>query len=110
MKFLFTLSIILATSFLSAQQTENIKLIYQNTTVEAKNAINEFLKVNPDKNKDFKAKYATNTIFLTDNQFSPIQAYVNTFQPNDSDKSLEFQNFKKKYYERYINVSTIIKE
>ena len=97
MKFLFTLSIILATSILYAQQTESIKLIYQSTTVEAKIAINEFIKVNPEKNKDFKTKYAINTIFLTDNQFSPIQAYVNNFQSSDSDKILEFQNFKKKF-------------
>ena len=110
MKFLYTLFLVLTTGYFSAQQAENLKLIYQTTSLEAKNAMNEYLKENPEKNKDFKEKYTNNTIFLTNNQFRPIQTYVNTFQSNDSDKSKEFQDFIKTYYERYINVNTIIKE
>ena len=110
MKKILSLAFVLAFLFTNAQSNNNSKvnLIYTSTTIEAKLQIDQFLKANPDKKNEINQLYNKDYIYLTDDQYSPIENYIKTFNKTDSDKTNELNNYKETWFNRYFNIKEIL--
>ncbi len=82
-------------------QNDNIKLVFSNTSDEAKSEIRIFLSSNPEFIDEFRQIEQSNHIFLSKTQYKKIQDYVNNFENNDSDKYAEFLQYKQTWFTRY---------
>ena len=82
-------------------QNDNIKLVFSNTSDEAKSEIRIFLSSNPEFIDEFRQIEQSNHIFLSKTQYNKIQDYVNNFENNDSDKYAEFLQYKQTWFTRY---------
>ena len=100
----------LAFTFANAQSNNNSKvdLIYTSTTIEAKLQIDQFLKANPDKKNKINQLYNKDYIYLTNDQYYPIEQYIKSFKKIDSDKNIELNNYKETWFNRYHNVKEIL--
>ena len=67
-------------------QNDNIKLVFSNTSDEAKSEIRIFLSSNPEFIDEFRQIEQSNHIFLSKTQYNKIQDYVNNFENNDAYK------------------------
>ena len=82
-------------------QNDNIKLVFSNTSDEAKSEIRTFLSSNPEFVDEFRQIEQSNYIFLSTTQYKKIQDYVTNFKNNDSDKYAEFLQYKQTWFNRY---------
>lgn len=82
-------------------QNDNIKLVFSNTSDEAKSEIRTFLLSNPEFVDEFRQIEQSNYIFLSTTQYKKIQDYVTNFKNNDSDKYAEFLQYKQTWFTRY---------
>ena len=110
MKKILSLVFVLAFTFANAQSNNNSKvdLIYTSTTIEAKLQIDQFLKANPDKKNKINQLYNKDYIYLTNDQYYPIEQYIKSFKKIDSDKNIELNNYKETWFNRYHNVKEIL--
>jgi hypothetical protein len=110
MKKILSLIFVFAFIITSAQSNKNnsVNLIYTSTTIEAKLQIDQYLKANPNKKNKINQAYNKNHIYLSDDQYSPIEKYIKNFKKTDSDKTNELNNYKETWFNRYHNIKEIL--
>ena len=91
-------------------QSEELKLVYQNSTEEANNEIRNMLSTHPDLSKKFKQIDSKGFYFLSDKQYKQVEVYVKNFDNKDSYKHAEHIQFKSKWFSRYKSTSQLINE
>jgi hypothetical protein len=91
-------------------QNENLKLVYNQSSEEAKNEIRSFLNSNPNYFPTYKKLEKRNYIYLSSEQFNQINDYVENYKNIDSDKYAEFLEFKTTWFSRYKSTNQLINE
>ena len=88
-------------------QQKNIRLIYQETSIEATKKIEKYIDSVPEIKSKFVNIYSKKHILLTAKQYKPILKYVNEFNTESQDKQNEFLVFKKKWFDKYYNIEKV---
>ena len=91
-------------------QSGELRLVYNQTSKEAKNEIKSFLNSYPNYISSFRQLEKRNYIYLSSEQYNKINHYVENYKNNDSDKSAEFLTFKSTWFSRYKSTSQLINE